>query len=49
MDVVILVYSVRGGEVCTLIGNEIQYQILPWPFGLVFIVINLILFVSSLI
>ena len=36
-----------GGEVCTLIGNKIQYQILPWHFGLVFIVTNLILFVNS--
>ncbi len=41
--------SKGGGEVCTLIGNEIQYQILPWTCGLVFIVINLIPFASSLV
>ena len=38
-----------GGEVCTLIGNVIQYKILGETCWLVFIVINLILFVKSLI
>ena len=38
-----------GGGVCTLIGNEIQYQILGGTCGLVLIVIELILFVKSLI
>ena len=42
-------HSKGGGEVCTLIGNEIQYQSLGGYCGLVFKVINLILFVDSLI
>ena len=43
------IVGVRGGEVCTVIGNEIQYKSLGGPCGLVFIVINLILFVNSLV
>ena len=40
-----LVCLLRGGGSC--IGKKIQYQILPWHFELVFIVINPILFVNS--